>query len=125
MPKSLSSLGTLFRHGAMKKVSFLHESAEDMKERLDALRDRPIGEIIARNVKVATPETPLIDALMMIREKQYVVPVVDAQYKLVGAISFFSVMYGLNQEYNRETVERLKAEERAKRQEQVAERDVP
>jgi CBS-domain-containing membrane protein len=125
MPRSLSSLGTLFRHGAMKKVSFLHETAEDMKERLDALRDRPIGEIIARNVKVATPETPLIDALMMIREKQYVVPVVDAQYKLVGAISFFSVMYGLNQEYDRETVERLKAEERAKRQEQVAERDVP
>lgn len=119
MPKSLSSLGTLFRHGAMKKASFLHETAEDMKERLDALRDRPIGDIIARNVKVATPETPLIDVLMMIKEKQYVVPVVDAQRKLVGAISFFSVLYGLNKEYDRETVERLRAEKLQARQDKA------
>ena len=115
LPKSLSALGTLFRHGAMKRVSFLHETAEDMKERLDALRDRPISEILDRKAKVATPDMPLIDALMMIKDKQYVVPVVDEDRKLVGAISFFSVLYGLNEEYDRETVEKLKATEREAR----------
>lgn len=115
LPKALSSMGTLFRHGAMKKVSFLHETAEDMKERLDSLRDRPIGDILDRKVKVATPDTPLIDALMMIKDKQYVVPVVDHDRKLVGAISFFSVLYGLNEEYDRETVEALKTAEREAR----------
>lgn len=116
LPKSLSALGTLFRHGAMKRVSFLHETAEDMKERLDALRDRPIGEMLDRKVKTATPDTPLIDALMMIKDKQYVVPVVDENRKLVGAISFFSVLYGLNEEYDRETVVKLKTAEREARE---------
>lgn len=115
LPKSLSAMGSMFRRGALKRVSFLHETAADMKERLDALRDRPIGDMLDRKVKVATPDTPLIDALMMIKDRQYVVPVVDENKKLVGAISFFSVLYGLNEEYDRETVERLKAEERAQR----------
>lgn len=115
LPKALSSMGKLFRHGALKRVSFLHETAEDMNERLDNLRERPIGEMLDRNVKVATPDTPLIEALMMIRDKQYVVPVVDEDKKLLGAISFFSVLYGLRDEYARETAERQKAEERAAR----------
>lgn len=108
-------MGGLFRHGGLKKVSFLHETAEDMKERLDGLRDQPIGNLLDRKVKVAMPDTPLIDALMMIKDKQYVVPVIDEDRKLLGAISFFSVLYGLNEEYDRETVEKLKAAERAAR----------
>jgi len=115
LPKSLSAMGARFHHGALKSVSFLHETAEDMKERLDELRDRPIGEMLDRKVKIATPDTPLIDALMMIKDQQYVVPVVDEQRKLLGAISFFSILYGLNQEYDRETVEKLKTAEREAR----------
>lgn len=115
LPKALTSMGGLFRHGGLKKVSFLHETAEDMKERLDGLRDQPIGNLLDRKVKVAMPDTPLIDALMMIKDKQYVVPVIDEDRKLLGAISFFSVLYGLNEEYDRETVEKLKAAERAAR----------
>ncbi|MBL4615318.1 MAG: CBS domain-containing protein, partial [Magnetovibrio sp.] len=99
----------------LKRVSFLRESAEDMKERLDSLRDRPIGELLDRKVKVAKPDTPLIDALMMIKDKQYVVPVIDEDHMLVGAISFFSVLYGLNEAYDRETVEKLKSAERGAR----------
>ena len=55
------------------------------------------------------------DALMMIQQKQYVVPVVDKENTLLGAISFFSVLYALREEYDRETVEALKAKERAER----------
>lgn len=116
LPKSVSSMGTLLRHGAIKRVSFLHETAEDMKERLDALRERPVGDILDRKAKTANPDTPLIDALMMIKDRQYVVPVVDADSKLVGAISFFSVLYGLNEEFDREAVGKLKAAEREARE---------
>jgi len=115
LPKSLSSMGSLLRQGAIKRVSFLDETAEDMKERLEALRDRPVGDVLDRKAKTASPDTPLIDALMMIKDKQYVVPVVDADRKLVGAISFFSVLYGLKEEFDRETAGKLKAAERETR----------
>jgi len=116
LPKSVSSMGTLLRHGTIKRVSFLHETAEDMKERLDALRELPVGDILDRKAKTATPDTPLIDALMMIKDRQYVVPVVDTDRKLLGAISFFSVLYGLNEEFDRETMEKLKTAEREARE---------
>ncbi|MBF0249192.1 MAG: CBS domain-containing protein [Alphaproteobacteria bacterium] len=118
LPKALTALGRMVFHGGgFRKASFLHESAEDMNVRLEALRVRPIRDMLDRDVKVAHPETPLIDALMMIKSKQYVVPVVDHDRKLVGAISFFSVLYGLREEYNRETVDQLREDERKRRAE--------
>ncbi|MEG3618905.1 CBS domain-containing protein [Magnetovibrio sp. PR-2] len=121
LPKALSTMGNLFGRGGLQKASFLNETAEDMKHRLDGLGERTIGELLDRKVKSITPDTPLIDALMMIKDKQYVVPVVDENKKLLGAISFFSVLYGLKEEYDREAVAKLKAEERAKRQAQKEE----
>jgi len=123
LPKAVTSMGAMLRRGGLKRMSFLHETAEEMNERLDELRKRPIREMLDRKVKVAKPDTPLIDALMMIKSKQYVVPVVDDDYKLVGAISFFSVLYGLREEYDRETAEQLKQAERERRaKEKSAER---
>ena len=116
LPKALSTMGNLFGRGGLKKASYLNETAEDMKLRLDGLGERTIGELLDRHVKTITPDTPLIDALMMIKDKQYVVPVVDENKKLLGAISFFSILYGLKEEYDREKVAKLKAEERAQRQ---------
>jgi len=119
LPKSLSSMGSggiLGGFKVHKSASYLNESATEMQERLEALRDRPIGEMLDRKVKVAHPDTPVIDALMMIKDKQYVVPVVDDDKKLVGAISFFSVLYGLSEEYDRETAEKQKRDERALRE---------
>lgn len=119
LPRTLSAMGGgLFRRGFKlhKRASYLNESAEEMQVRLEALRKRPIGELLERKIKVAHPDTPLIDALMMIKDKQYVVPVVDDDNKLVGAISFFSVLYGLHEEYDRETAEKQKAAERAQRE---------
>ena len=102
----------------MKQVSFLNETAGEMKARLDLVREMSIGEMVDRDVEVARPDTPLIDALMMIKNKQYVVPVVDNENKLVGAISFFSVLYGLNEEYDREKAEKQKATERKERKQE-------
>ncbi len=113
LPRTLTTMGAVKR--GLKRASFLHETAGEMQERLDALRERPIGELADRDVMVARPDTPLIDALMMIKQKQHVVPVVDDDGKLVGAISFFSVLYALRQEYDRETVEKARAKEREER----------
>ncbi|MEE8394035.1 MAG: CBS domain-containing protein [Rhodospirillales bacterium] len=113
LPKTLSIFSGLKR--AMKHARYLYESAEEMGERLEALRQRPIGELVDRDVKVARPDTPLIEALMIIKHKQYVVPVVDDGGKLLGAISFFSVLYALREEYDREAAEKSKAGESEQR----------
>lgn len=107
IPRTLSTVS----HG-FNRASFFDESAADMQARLEALRHKTVGEMVDRDARVAHPDTPLIDALMMIRDKQYVVPVVDDAGKLVGAISFFSILYGLKEEHSREQAADAKAAER-------------
>lgn len=110
LPKAVSTMSRVRR--AMTHASYLDESAEEMQERLEKVRGMTIGQLTDRKVKTVHPDTPLIDALMLITSKQYVVPVVDGENKLLGAISFFSVLYGLREEYDRETTERAKKKER-------------
>lgn len=109
LPKALSFVSRV------TGASYLDETAEEMQERLEAVREKTIGDLADKNVKAVHPDTPLIDALMLITGKQYVVPVVDDDNKLLGAISFFSVLYGLREEYDREKVQRAKEKEREQR----------
>ena len=116
LPRTISIMSRIKR--GMRHASYLDESSEEMQERLDRLRDRSISELIDSKVKTVGPETPLIDALMMITDKQYVVPVVDDAGKLLGAISFFSVLYALHEEFDRDTAFQAKLEERLERQQE-------
>jgi CBS-domain-containing membrane protein len=113
LPKSISAMSRVKR--GMKHASYLDESAEEMHERLEMVRKKTIGELADRHVKTVKPDTPLIDALLLITGKQYVVPVVDEENKLLGAISFFSLLYGLSEEYDREEVQKAKEIERQRR----------
>lgn len=109
LPKSLAAMQTA------TNVRYLDETPEEMLERLNAIRNQPVGDLIDRDVETTSPDTPLIEALMLIKNKQYVVPVVDDDNMLLGAISFFSVLYALNESYDRETVQKSKNHERSKR----------
>jgi len=84
-----------------KRASYFHEDTEELQERLDALREKCIGDLIDPEVKVAREDTPLIDAMMLISEKQFVVPVLDADDHLVGAISLFTLLHFLKDEAER------------------------
>ncbi|MBC8391839.1 MAG: CBS domain-containing protein [Deltaproteobacteria bacterium] len=76
-----------------KYAGFVRESREELKERLDELRLRTIGELVDRFASVAYPDTGLIDAMIMLSEKQNVIPIVERETKkLVGAISFFTIL---------------------------------
>lgn len=116
LPRVLSTVGMGAHHASIQTASYLDESATEIEERLDDLRLRTVGEVLETEAKAVTLNAPLIDALMIIKGKQYVVPVVDDAGKLVGAISFFSVLYALRKEYDRESTEKQKAAERAKRE---------
>jgi len=77
----------------MKRASYLNESCEELKERLDELSSKPISTIMNTHEKVVYPDTPLSDAMFILSENQNVVPVVEKETgKMLGAISFFSVL---------------------------------
>jgi len=120
LPKTISVMSRVKR--GMKHASYLDETSEEMQERLEEIRERTIGELVDRHVKTVGPETPLIDALMMITGKQYVVPVVDDGNRLLGAISFFSVLYALREEFDRDAAHQAKLDERERRSHEKQER---
>lgn len=80
-----------------KRMSYLNECREEIQERVEAIRAKPLAELVDRNVETVRADTPLTDVLKMITEKQFVVPVVDDDGKLIGAISFFSVLHWLRE----------------------------
>jgi len=81
-----------------KRASYLQESAEELQTRLDRLRGQTIRDLIDPDVEVAFEDTPFIDAMMLISGRQFVVPVLDKAHKLVGAISFFTLLHFLGAE---------------------------
>ncbi len=113
LPRAVTNLSK--GKGRLTSARFLNETAEEMQGRFNSLRGMTTGELTDRMVATVKPTAPIIDALLLITDKQYVVPVVDDDNKLLGAISFFSVLYGLREEYDRETVQKAKEEERAER----------
>jgi CBS domain-containing protein len=92
LPKALMMLK------GKKRMGYLHESREELQERLDELRSRTLGDLVDRDVKAVSPDTPLSEVALLITEKQFVVPVVEADGQLIGAVSFFSVLHWLGQE---------------------------
>ncbi len=81
-----------------KRAGFLRESREELRTRLEELKQRPIRDLMDRHVEVAHPDTGLVDAMLLITGKQFVVPVVErGSRRLVGAISFFTVLNALKE----------------------------
>jgi CBS-domain-containing membrane protein len=77
----------------LDRMGFLRESAEELRERLDALALRPIGELMDPRAEVVHPETPLVEAQRILAGTQFVAPVVDPlSGRLLGAISFFTIL---------------------------------
>ncbi|MDP6175163.1 MAG: CBS domain-containing protein [Rhodospirillales bacterium] len=71
---------------------------EDIRQRLDKMGDLPIRKVMDRHAKVVRPDTPLIEALSILSQNQNVVPVVEQRNgRLVGAISFFTVLDALRE----------------------------
>ncbi len=77
----------------LRNTSFMRESLDDIKQRLDAVRDKPIAPYIATDITVVYPDSPLIDALMLLFHKYIRIPVVNREDgRLVGGISLITLL---------------------------------
>jgi len=80
----------------LKNPGFMRESLEDIKRRLDAVSDKPIAPYVATDITVVYPDSPVIDALMLLYHKYIRIPVVDRNDgRLLGGISFITVLRAL------------------------------
>lgn len=89
LPKSIRMMR------GIKHASYLRESAEDLQARMDDIRSQLIGDLLDPYAKTVHAEASLADALMLISDCQCIVPVVDDEGLLVGAISYFSIMHAV------------------------------
>jgi CBS-domain-containing membrane protein len=89
LPKSIGMMR------GVQHASYLRESAKDFQARMDTIRSRRIGDLLDSQVKTVHPDASLVEALTVISRRQYIVPVVDDNGVLVGAISYFSIMHAL------------------------------
>jgi CBS-domain-containing membrane protein len=79
--------------GGVDNASFVHESLEDMNERLAALKGRPVLELAETNVRTVHPSTPLIRGLQILHQERTLVPVVaEDDGRLVGVLAFYGLL---------------------------------
>ena len=75
-------------------VSFIHETTEDLAQRLRERSHEPVVNWLSKDDPVMHPDTPTMEVLLlMLRGRTTSVPVVDKpSHRLEGIISFWNVL---------------------------------
>ena len=82
----------------LKNTGFIRENLTDIKIRLDMVKNRPIAPYIATDITVVYPDSPLIDAMMLLFHKYIRIPVVNRDDgQLVGGISLITLLRALEE----------------------------
>ena len=76
----------------LENVSFIHETLHDLHERLLEVENNPITTCMHSDITTVTPNTPLVETLLLLYRTRISIPVVaPGTGKLVGMISYFDV----------------------------------
>jgi CBS domain-containing protein len=76
----------------LENVGFIHETLHDLHERLLEVENKPITTCMHSDITTVTPNTPLVETLLLLYRTRISIPVVaPGTGKLVGMISYFDV----------------------------------
>ena len=79
-------------HKGLEKLTFIHETIEDLLERFNDIRDKPVSTCIDEDIVTVPPEHPLLETLLLLYRNKTSIPVVDPDSrKLLGMISYWDV----------------------------------
>lgn len=80
--------------GDMVDLSFIHDSLDDIKDRLDDVRSHRVGDYMeTEEVVTVNPDTSIIEAMFLLYKHRTHVPVVEkGTNKLVGVVSFNCIL---------------------------------
>lgn len=88
IPKAATLPATLHEGGLLPDLSYINESLPDVRERLQGLWGRPLGEFLDTTVPLVRTDTPITEVLWLLYHGNHcVLPVVDEQGKLLGLIT--------------------------------------
>ncbi|MEN8179304.1 MAG: CBS domain-containing protein [Pseudomonadota bacterium] len=76
----------------LENVGFIQETLHDLHERLNEVKNEPISLCMHSDITTVTPNTPLVETLLLLYRTRISIPVVaPGTGKLVGMISYFDV----------------------------------
>lgn len=76
----------------LENVAFIRESLHDLHERLREVENEPITLCMNTEVLTISPDTPVIETLLLLHNTKTSIPVVeDGTCKLLGMISYWDV----------------------------------
>ncbi len=71
-------------------VPFVHETLSDLHQRINELEDKPVSMCLSTDMETVSPDTPLVETLLILYHARNSLPVVDPDSnKLVGVISYW------------------------------------
>ncbi len=74
----------------LKNVSFVQETLTDLRNRLAGMEDKPITMCMNTEAETVSPNTPLVESLLILYHARNSIPVVDPDTdKLLGVISYW------------------------------------
>ena len=74
-------------------LAYLSDDMDDLRERFAALRDRPVADFADREAPTLKPDSPLMEAVLLVYRTRNFVPVVDPVSKrLIGVVSTWHIL---------------------------------
>ena len=74
-------------------LAYLSDDMDDLRERFAALRDRPVADFADRDAPTLKPDSPLMEAVLLVYRTRNFVPVVDpASKRLIGVVSTWHIL---------------------------------
>jgi CBS-domain-containing membrane protein len=70
-------------------VPFIQDNLSDLHDRLREVENQPVSICMNTDIATVTPETPLVETLLILHRTRTSIPVVEQDGKLAGMISYW------------------------------------
>jgi len=82
-------------------LSYLSDDISDLRTRFGELRERPVGQYADANVPKVRPDSPLMEAILLVYRTRNFLPVVERDTnRLAGVISTWDILTKLGENKN-------------------------
>jgi len=92
LPSIVSLEDVLPKIAQLTDLAYLSDNLEDLRERFAKLREHPIGNYVDATAPTLRPDSPLMEAILLVYRTRNFVPVIDGDGFLIGMVSTWDVL---------------------------------
>lgn len=93
LPSIVALEDVLPKIAQLTDLAYLSDDMDDLRARFAALRDRPVADFADRDAPTLKPDSPLMEAVLLVYRTRNFVPVVDpASKRLIGVVSTWHIL---------------------------------